>query len=72
MYQDNWERECKEHYVPVTYEQYEQAFALLGMELVIRDQSLLSFLREKWQKDFGFSNHQIAPLLSTGFLVAQK
>lgn len=72
MYTENWEREVREHYVPVTFEQYESAFSLLGMELVLRDQYLLPYLREKWTTDFGLTEDELAPLVSTGFLVARK
>jgi hypothetical protein len=58
--------------VPVTVEQYESIFSLLGMELVLRDSQLLPFLRQKWIDDFGFSEDELAPLISTGFLVARK
>lgn len=72
MYVDNWERELPEIYVPVTYEQYENAFSLLGMEMMLRDHSTLPYLKSKWQEDFGFTEHELAPLLSTGFIVARK
>lgn len=72
MYTENWERECQEHYVPVTFEQYVRCFELLGMELVLQDQHLISYLREKWVADFGLSQNEIDPLKSTGFLVARK
>ncbi|MEX0917622.1 MAG: class I SAM-dependent methyltransferase [Candidatus Paceibacterota bacterium] len=72
MYAENWDRECVEHYVPVTFEQYENIFSLLGMEMVLRDSYLLPFLREKWLSDFSFTEDELAPLASTGFLVARK
>lgn len=72
MYEENWEREGPEHYVPVTVEAYENIFSLLGMELVLRDSQLLPFLRQKWIDDFGFGEDELAPLISTGFLVARK
>jgi 2-polyprenyl-3-methyl-5-hydroxy-6-metoxy-1,4-benzoquinol methylase len=72
MYEENWEREGPEHYVPVTVETYETIFSLLGMELVLRDSQLLPFLRQKWIADFGFGEDELAPLISTGFLVARK
>jgi len=72
MYKENWAREGPEHYVPVTVEQYESIFSLLGMELVLRDSQLLPFLRQKWMDDFAFDEDELAPLISTGFLVARK
>jgi hypothetical protein len=49
MYPENWEREGPEHYVPVTFEQYESIFSLLGMELVLRDSMLLPYLEKKME-----------------------
>ena len=72
MYVENWERECRENYVPVTFEQYQQIFALLGMELQYRESYLLPFLRDKWAADFGLTDDELASLKSTGFLVARK
>jgi 2-polyprenyl-3-methyl-5-hydroxy-6-metoxy-1,4-benzoquinol methylase len=72
MYKENWEREAAEHYVPVTFEQYETIFSLLGMELVLRDSHLLEYLKGKWVEDFSLTQDELAPLISTGFLVARK
>jgi SAM-dependent methyltransferase len=72
MYEENWERESREHYVPVTFEQYQQLFGLLGMELQLRDSSLLPFLRGKWIADFGLTEDEVSGLRSTGFLAARK
>lgn len=68
----NWPRECREHYVPVTFEEYEAVFRLLGMDLQLKDTYLIEFLRRKWEKDFGLSGDELAGLKSTGFLVARK
>lgn len=72
MYEENWDRESKEHYVPVTFDQYEKIFNLLGMELQLKDSYLMEFLRSKWQKDFGFTDDEIVGLKSTGFIIAKK
>lgn len=72
MYDENWDREGPENYLAVTFEEYERIFSLLGMELVLRDSSLLEYLRQKWVSDFSFSEEELAPLISTGFLVARK
>lgn len=72
FYTENWPRECVEHYVPVTMEQYQQIFALLGMEVTLWDQRLMPFLRDKWVTDFGFTETELDPLRSTGFIVARK
>jgi 2-polyprenyl-3-methyl-5-hydroxy-6-metoxy-1,4-benzoquinol methylase len=72
FYTENWPRESREHYVPVTIEQYQQIFALLGMEVILEDQQLLTFLKEAWITDFGFNDIELDPLKSTGFLVARK
>lgn len=72
MYAENWLRECREHYVPVTFEQYEQLFDLLGMELQLEDSYLIDFLRTKWRRDFGLTDDELEGFRSTGFLVAKK
>lgn len=72
MYTDNWERECKENYVPVTSEQYMSLFKLLGAEVEISKTYLLPFLREKWRDDFGLSEEQLKNFLSTTILVIKK
>lgn len=71
-YTENWERESKEHYVPVTFEEYEKIFDLLGMIFQYKDTYLIPFLKEKWQKDFGLTEDEISEFYSTSFLVAQK
>ncbi|MBI2596037.1 class I SAM-dependent methyltransferase [Candidatus Daviesbacteria bacterium] len=71
FYQENWNREGKENYVPVTIEQYGQIFSLLGM----REQSesyLLDFFKDKWKKDFNLTADEISEFKSTGIIVAQK
>lgn len=72
MYRENWERESKEHYVPVTFDQYEKIFALLGMELQLKDSYLIPYLEQRWKNDFGFTDDEIVGLKSTGFIVAKK
>ena len=72
MYKENWPREGKENYVPVTFEEYENIFKLLGMELQFKDSYLLPYLKTKWQKDFDLNDEEISPLKSTGLLVARK
>lgn len=72
MYKENWDREVREHYVPLTFTQYEQLFALLGMDLQLKDSYLIDYLRNKWKKDFGLTEDEMAGLRSTGFLVARK
>ncbi|MBI4134306.1 MAG: class I SAM-dependent methyltransferase [Candidatus Terrybacteria bacterium] len=72
MYEENWPRECRDHYVPVTFEQYEQLLDLLGMELQLEDSYLIDFLRAKWKRDFGLTDEELEGLRSTGFLAAKK
>jgi SAM-dependent methyltransferase len=71
-YVENWARECPEHYVPVSFEDYAQVFRLLGMTSQVVESSTIPFLREKWRADFGLTEEEMAPLRSTGILVAQK
>jgi hypothetical protein len=69
---ENWARECPEHYVPVSFEDYARVFRLLGMNPQVVESSTIPFLRQKWQADFGLTEEEMAPLRSTGILVAQK
>lgn len=72
LYADNWAHECAEHYVPITFERYEQIFQLLGMDLQLKDSYLIPFLRRQWQRDFELTDDELAGLRSTGFLAARK
>ena len=72
FYTDNWERECEEHYVPVTNEEYTQLFALLGAEVVHNETYCIPYLRDKWGRDFGLSSDELDMLVSTSIVVAQK
>ncbi|HEX9007754.1 MAG TPA: class I SAM-dependent methyltransferase [Patescibacteria group bacterium] len=72
MYQDNWQREGRENYVPVSFEQYEQIFNLLGMKIQYKESYTIPFLRELWRKDFNFSEDELGSLRSTGIIIAQK
>ena len=71
-YAENWAREGPEFYVPVTFEEYERIFDLLGMRLQMAEELTLPFLREKWRTDFGLSDEELDGLRSTGILVAQR
>ena len=72
QYRQNWARELVEHYVPVTSEEYMRIFRLLGMQIQTHELYLLPFLRERWQRDFGLDEDELALLRSTALLVAQK
>lgn len=72
FYSENWDRESKEHYVPVTFEQYQDVFSLLGMDMQFMENYLISFLKDKWQEDFSLTESEIKSLRSTGFVVARK
>lgn len=72
FYTDNWEQECPEHYMPITIEQYENIFSLLGMELVHRESYRLPYLEGKWKKDFGFTDAELSDFITTTILVARK
>lgn len=71
-YTENWDRESKENYVPVTFEQYEQIFNLLDMVTQYRQSYLIPYFAEKWKEDFAFLDEEIEEFRSTGILVAQK
>lgn len=72
MYADNWEREVKENYVPVSFEKYDQIFKLLGMSVLFQRSSTIPFLKETWKKDFDFSVAELESFRSTGIIVARK
>jgi 2-polyprenyl-3-methyl-5-hydroxy-6-metoxy-1,4-benzoquinol methylase len=71
-YKENWERESKEHYTPVTFEQYEAIFSLLGMKEQINHSYTIPFLEQKWKDDFNLTEDELSTLRSTGILVAEK
>ena len=71
-YEENWPRELHENYVPITFDDYENIFRLLGMEIIFEDSYLLPFLKEKWRADFKLTDEEISAFRSTGLLVARK
>lgn len=72
MYGDNWEREGKENYIPVSFEEYDQIFKLLGMRVLFQRSSTIPYLKDKWRGDFGFSDNELESFRSTGIIVARK
>ena len=72
MYDDNWEREGRENYVPVSFEEYDQIFRLLGMSVLFQRSSTIPYLKNKWKDDFGFSDGELESFRSTGIIVARK
>lgn len=72
MYADNWDREGRENYVPVCFEEYDQMFKLLGMKVLFQRSSTIPYLKNKWQADFGFTDDELECLRSTGIIVARK
>jgi SAM-dependent methyltransferase len=72
MYADNWERESKENYVPVSFEEYDKIFKLLGMSVLFQRSSTIPYLKEKWQNDFIFTDSELESFRSTGIIVARK
>lgn len=71
-YTDNWQREVKENYVPVSFETYDKIFELLGMEVSFQRSSTIPYLKDKWRADFGFTDDELESFRSTGFIVAKK
>ena len=71
-YVENWERECAENYLPVSLEEYDRVFDLLGMTSLHRETYLLPYLREKWREEFGLAELELDALRSTSLLVARK
>ncbi|MBP9758029.1 MAG: class I SAM-dependent methyltransferase, partial [Candidatus Pacebacteria bacterium] len=72
MYEENWERELPENYVPVSTEQYRGLFDWLGAETTHAESYLIPYLRDKWQADFGLTEGEMLNLYSTTILVAEK
>lgn len=72
MYKDNWARESKENYVPVSFEKYDQIFSLLGMTVLFQRSSTIPYLKEKWSNDFGFTLEELEGLRSTGIIAVKK
>ncbi len=72
MYTDNWQREVKEDYVPVSFEKYDKMFEILGMNVGFQRSSTIPYLKDKWRNDFGFTDDELEGFRSTGFIVAQK
>ncbi len=72
MYGDNWEREGRENYVPVSFEEYDQIFKLLGMMVLFQRSSTIPYLKEKWRTDFGFADSELESFRSTGIIAAKK
>jgi len=71
-YKENWERESKENYVPVTFEEYNSIFSLLGMKIQFEVSYTIPFLEQKWKEDFRLDDDEIKSLRSTGIIVAEK
>jgi len=72
MYGDNWVREGRENYVPVSFEEYDQIFKLLGMQVLFQRSSTIPYLKDKWRNDFEFSEVELESFRSTGIIVANK
>lgn len=72
MYGDNWQREGRENYVPISFEQYDRIFKLLGMKEQYRESYTIPYLTELWKKDFALSDDELSCYRSTGIIVAQK
>lgn len=72
MYGDNWQREGKENYVPVSFEQYDRILKLLGMKEQYRESYTIPYLQDLWMKDFALSGDELNCFRSTGIIVAEK
>ncbi len=72
MYTDNWQREVKENYVPVSFEKYDEIFGVLGMTVSFQRSSTIPYLKNKWKEDFGFTDDELESFRSTGIIVAVK
>lgn len=72
MYTDNWQREVKENYVPVSFEKYDEIFGILGMTVSFQRSSTIPYLKNKWKEEFGFTDDELDSFRSTGIIVAVK
>lgn len=72
LYADNWEREGRENYVPVSFEEYDQILGLLGMQVLFQRSSTIPYLKGKWQADFDLTEAELESFRSTGIIVAEK
>lgn len=72
MYKESWEREGKECYVPISFEQYSDIFKLLGMKILFLGSSTIPYLKDKWKSDFFFSDEELENFRSTGIIVTFK
>jgi SAM-dependent methyltransferase len=70
FYTNNWDRECPEHYTPVSFEEYYEIFNVLRMKVQHSESYLLPFLKDKWAHDFQLSAEEISLLRSTAVIVA--
>jgi len=52
MYQDNWEREVQENYLPNTKEGLIDMISNQGRNIIYQEHYVLPYLKEKWKKDF--------------------
>lgn len=71
-YTDNWDRECKENYTPVSFEQYDRIIGLLGMRDQYRESYTIPYLTGIWKDDFNLGDDELSCLRSTGIIVAEK
>jgi SAM-dependent methyltransferase len=71
-YTDNWSRECRENYTPVSFEQYDRIIKLLGMKDQYRESYTIPYLENLWKDDFGFTDDELSCMRSTGIIVAEK
>jgi 2-polyprenyl-3-methyl-5-hydroxy-6-metoxy-1,4-benzoquinol methylase len=71
-YTDNWARESRENYTPVTFEQYDRILKLLGMKDQYRESYTIPYLENLWKTDFDLTDDELACLRSTGIIVAEK
>ena len=71
-YEDNWQREGKENYVPVSFEKYDRILKLLGMKDQYRESYTIPYIQNIWKEDFGLTDDEINCMRSTGIIVAEK
>jgi len=71
-YEDNWQREGKENYVPVSFEQYDRILKLLGMKDQYRESYTIPYMQSIWKEDFDLTDDEINCMRSTGIIVAEK
>lgn len=53
-YVENWDREVREDYLPISYGALQRASSMLGYDIIYKDHYTLPFLKDKILEDWGY------------------